>query len=82
MSSVLGRAKSISDLPTSEGAPDIVTESLQQLSNGEKVGENEDDDKRLSLCDGGFLGRFVADKNGKLGEPKTAQEFSQKSKSK
>ena len=65
MSSLLSRAKSFSDLPTSGGAPanqDLITESLHPLSEGE--GDSRGAVDALSLCDGAFLGRFVPDKNG------------------
>lgn len=77
VSSLLNRAKSFSDLPTSGNAPDLITESLQPLAdttlaeeeeedNDEEEEEQEEVDKQgtVSLNNGAFLGRFVSDKSG------------------
>ena len=62
VSSLLNKAKSFSDLPSHEDAPDIITESLQPLAE-ETVGDPQPD---VSLGNGAFLGRFVPDKKGEL----------------
>ena len=71
MSSLINRATSFSQLPTSGEVPanqDIITESLQTPVGNEDTGTSDDGqdttpDSSL-LYNGAFLGRFVQDKNG------------------
>ena len=80
VSSLLSRAKSFSNLPTSGDAPvnqDVITESLHAVpSSSERDRGSEVDTSALS--DGAFLGRFVPDKNG-TNQHTSTWEFSQNS---
>ena len=66
VSSLLSRAKSFSNLPTSGDAPvnqDVITESLQAVPSSSERDRGSGVDTS-ALGDGAFLGRFVLDKNG------------------
>jgi ankyrin repeat protein len=65
VSSLLSRAKSFSNLPTSGDAPvnrDVITESLQAVPSSSERDRGSGVDTS-ALGDGAFLGRFVLDKN-------------------